>query len=59
MGKLVYECIVCGERYKEVENEDVSGFMITSGICGRKCHNKAREETKKSEEKLGRKKKNG
>jgi DNA-directed RNA polymerase subunit RPC12/RpoP len=58
-GKLVYECVVCGKRFKEVEHEDVSGIMITSGICGPECSNKAREFTKEKEKKLGKKKIDG
>ena len=60
MGKLIYECAVCGKEYKVVDHEDVSGFMITTGICGKACHDKSRETTRKTEEELGiKKKKNG
>jgi len=40
-----------------MEHEDVSGVMITSGICGENCIKKAKEITRASEEKLGLKRK--
>jgi len=48
--------VVCFKVFREVENPDVCGTMVTSGICSEVCHKEARRKTHESEVRKGIKK---